>query len=105
MVSDITFPDMDLDYTDLGGLISWTPPNDTSEVTEYFIYLADSPLPKLSFDEAGNYTLSGRSLLGNTRLGTNELFIPAETPRSGFTYLLVYSGSMLAEQACCACHS
>ena len=34
-VSNISFPDFDLDETDLGGTLTWTPPYDESQVERY----------------------------------------------------------------------
>ena len=34
-VSNISFPDLDLDESDLGGTLSWTPPVDESQVEHY----------------------------------------------------------------------
>merc|ERR1740129_420857 len=39
-VSNVQFPDYDLDFNDLGGQISWAPPTDSSQVTHYLIYFA-----------------------------------------------------------------
>ena len=41
-VSGILFPDYDLDLTDVGGVVSWTAPQDTSQVTYYVIYMAEA---------------------------------------------------------------
>eukprot|EP00930_Biecheleria_cincta_P034347 TRINITY_DN23750_c0_g1_i1.p1 TRINITY_DN23750_c0_g1~~TRINITY_DN23750_c0_g1_i1.p1 ORF type:complete len:4185 (-),score=632.85 TRINITY_DN23750_c0_g1_i1:7-12414(-) len=97
-VPNISFPDLDLDYTDLGGVISWTPPEDEKQVTLYFIYLADDPLPDRALGDNGAASWTGRSQLGVVGVGNNELVIPAETPRHGYPYLLVYASSTLAEQ-------
>jgi len=39
-VSNISFPDFDLDVTDLGGTLTWEPPEDQSQIEHYVIYLA-----------------------------------------------------------------
>ena len=35
LVSNISFPDYDLDYDDLGGILSWEQPEDSSQVRMY----------------------------------------------------------------------
>ena len=40
LVPNTTFPDFDLDNTDIGGTLSWGPPDDISQVTHYFVYFA-----------------------------------------------------------------
>eukprot|EP00913_Durusdinium_trenchii_P017139 g16119.t1 len=40
--SDIVLMDLDLDYSELGGNISWVSPLESAQVTEYYIYLGDS---------------------------------------------------------------
>ena len=44
-VANITFPDYDLDLHDLGGILSWLAPMDTSQVTHYIIYFARASCP------------------------------------------------------------
>ena len=34
-MSNISFPDYDLDYDDLGGILSWEQPEDSSQVRMY----------------------------------------------------------------------
>ena len=34
-VSNVSFPDFDLDETDLGGILTWSPPQDESQVERY----------------------------------------------------------------------
>ena len=41
-VSNISFPDFDLDETDLGGTLTWTPPEDESQIEHYVPWLVDS---------------------------------------------------------------
>ena len=38
-VSNISFPDFDLDETDLGGTLTWTPPVDESQIEHYVPWL------------------------------------------------------------------
>ncbi|CAJ1389097.1 unnamed protein product [Effrenium voratum] len=88
------FLDLDLDFTDLGGNISWVEPLDTQEardasraqVTEYFVYLGDSPEPGKFLGQNGSSPWSGRSLLGSAPVGTNDIFVTSETPRNGYGY-------------------
>jgi hypothetical protein len=67
--SGLSFPDMDLDFEEAGGTLSWDAPSDTSQVINYHVYLAA--------DAAG----ANRTLFGNlTENGTNyALFFPVET--------------------------
>eukprot|EP00435_Cladocopium_sp_Y103_P053353 s1750_g17.t1 len=39
-VQNVSFPDEDLDLSDLGGLLEWLPPLDMSQVTHYMVYFA-----------------------------------------------------------------
>ena len=41
-VSNISFPDFDLDETDLGGTLTWTPPVDESQIEHYVPWLLSS---------------------------------------------------------------
>ena len=41
-MSNISFPDFDLDETDLGGTLTWTPPEDESQIEHYVPWLVDS---------------------------------------------------------------
>ncbi|CAE7214162.1 unnamed protein product [Symbiodinium sp. CCMP2592] len=83
---DLGFPDLDLDYDELGGTLSWSDPVMTSEIEQYLVYLAG--------DEVGN----DRSLYANFSFGATNLSVPAETNRSGYIYWLVYTTSSLIEQ-------
>jgi hypothetical protein len=38
-VTNVSFPDFDLDETELGGLLLWESPEDTAQVTHYVVYL------------------------------------------------------------------
>lgn len=86
-VSGIAFPDKDLDAAELGGLITWAPPADVSQVAQYVIYLA------------GPGTGGNRSLVAvGVPLGTNEASLSVETAQGALTHVLVYTKSSLAEQ-------
>ena len=66
-VLDLTFIDGDLDAGQVGGDLAWNAPLDTSQVTQYFIYLAADTLG------------SKRSLILDTPLGTNKVRVPLDT--------------------------
>lgn len=104
IASDIVFEDLDLDYTDLGGNISWLFPVEAQQVTEYYIYLGDSPEPAKILGENGSFPWTGRSQLGVVPYYDSDLFVPSETPRNGYGYVLVYASSALAEQTTPAVH-
>lgn len=104
IASDIVFEDLDLDYTDLGGNISWLFPVEAQQVTEYYIYLGDSPEPAKILGENGSFPWTGRSQLGVVPYYNSDLFVPSETPRNGYGYVLVYASSALAEQTTPAVH-
>ncbi|CAL1130808.1 unnamed protein product [Cladocopium goreaui] len=86
MASNMSFTDLDLDALEIGGNLSWEPPEDASEVTDYLIYLAE--------DAQG----SNRSLVDVVPVGVHDVFIPAETPLASFTHLTVFARSSLVEQ-------
>ncbi|CAK9040498.1 SAP domain-containing protein [Durusdinium trenchii] len=96
--------DLDLDYSELGGNISWVSPLESAQVTEYYIYLGDSPEPAKMLGENGSFPWSGRSQLGVVPFFDTELFVPPETLRRGYGYVLVYASSSLAEQTTPAAH-
>eukprot|EP00439_Symbiodinium_sp_Y106_P020057 s5903_g2.t1 len=43
LVQNVTFPDFDLDYDDLGGTLAWQKPADATQVTHYIVYMVDVP--------------------------------------------------------------
>ncbi|CAE7463538.1 unnamed protein product, partial [Symbiodinium microadriaticum] len=61
--ADLSFPDLDLDYDELGGTLSWSDPVMTSEIEQYMVYLAG--------DEVGN----DRALYANLSFGTTNLSV------------------------------
>eukprot|EP00928_Gymnodinium_smaydae_P009102 TRINITY_DN13364_c0_g1_i1.p1 TRINITY_DN13364_c0_g1~~TRINITY_DN13364_c0_g1_i1.p1 ORF type:complete len:274 (-),score=65.65 TRINITY_DN13364_c0_g1_i1:96-794(-) len=69
-VQGLRFRDLDLDEEDLGGPITWEPPDDVSAVTGYSVYLAT--------DAVG----SERSLVAGAEVpvGTNWVLVPPDTP-------------------------
>ncbi|CAE7230479.1 unnamed protein product, partial [Symbiodinium sp. CCMP2456] len=87
-VSSVSFLGQDLDFYDLGGRLSWEPPNSTDRLAAYRIYLAES---------AAGF---GRSQVGPTELAPEVLFydVPANTRRENFTHFTVFTKSLLVEQ-------
>jgi hypothetical protein len=83
--SNLTFPDLDLDETEIGGTLGWTAPGDPQEVTDYVIYLAKSPL---GFN---------RSYFGTVPWPFDNITVPVNTPLLDFTYWCVYTRSVLVE--------
>jgi hypothetical protein len=83
----VLFEDYDLDFSDLGGTMTWEPPPDTSQVTHYLIYFAES-------SDASN-----RELLGNTTVGTHEILVSVNTRIRNFTHLVLFAMSSLAESS------
>jgi WD40 repeat protein len=88
-VSGVEFTDKDLDKAELGGTIVWDPPEDTAQVNNYVVYLAEGP--------AGE----GRVILidGTVPANQTEVFIPVGTAKKNFTHVLVYTKSTLVEQS------
>ncbi|CAJ1450014.1 unnamed protein product, partial [Effrenium voratum] len=84
--SDLSFPDLDLDYGELGGTLSWSAPDMTSEIAHYVVYLAEDGLG------------TTRLFYENVTWTETNLSVPAETNRTDFTYWLVYTASSLVEQ-------
>eukprot|EP00435_Cladocopium_sp_Y103_P051024 s1750_g15.t1 len=86
-VSSIRFHGQDLDFYDLGGDLTWLPPNDTERLNAYLVYLAE-----------------GATGLGRSQLGSAlppqvlKLHVPSNTARENFTHFTVYTRSILVEQ-------
>ncbi|CAK9005930.1 unnamed protein product [Durusdinium trenchii] len=89
LVSNVTLVDLDLDAQELGGVISWHPPEpDVSLVETYSVYLAE--------DAVG----ANRTVLSNLAAGTNQLSLAADFDLApGLTHILVYTRSALFEQS------
>ncbi|CAL1129505.1 unnamed protein product [Cladocopium goreaui] len=110
LVTDIDFPDFDLDLEDLGGTLTWLPPNDTTQVTHYMIYLAQADTSQgcsntsyLEKQNESNVSVEFSdwcllSHLGNTSVGAHSLFIPPDTSVPPFSHLAIYTLSSLVEQ-------
>eukprot|EP00434_Breviolum_minutum_P017639 symbB.v1.2.015570.t1/scaffold1165.1/size134377/2 len=85
-VSNVTFVDLDLDEAELGGRVTFDGAGLSERVVSYVIYLATSFMP-----------VAGRwKILEFT--GREVMDLPPETPLKNFSYILVYSKSILAEQ-------
>ncbi|CAE7213789.1 unnamed protein product, partial [Symbiodinium pilosum] len=97
IVSSIVFEDLDLDFNDLGSNITWTEPIVNQQVTEYYVYLADGSEPAKTLGDNGNMPWTGRSQLGVVSVGTDMLFVPPETPRNGYSHVVIYASSDLVE--------
>jgi hypothetical protein len=92
-VSNISFPDFDLDYQDLGGVMTWIPPEDISQVTHYMIYLTLEWFEDLTpFNVSYEYKVAhyNTTLLGNSSVGQNNFSIPADTYRGDPPYEAQY---------------
>ncbi|CAJ1389090.1 unnamed protein product [Effrenium voratum] len=87
-VGQLTFHDLDLDDSQLGGDIAWAPATGwaSARVEAYHIYLAP--------DEAA----SQRQLLGRRSLGEEALAVPPETDMFAYSYITAFTSSSLAEQ-------
>ncbi|CAE7198832.1 unnamed protein product [Symbiodinium sp. CCMP2592] len=86
MAANMSFIDEDLDESEIGGNLTWYPPADTSEVSDYLVYLAEDP--------AGR----NRSLVGVVEVGTHDFAVPPDTPLLSFTHLTIFARSELVEQ-------
>jgi hypothetical protein len=92
MASNATFFDWDLDEGDIFGNLAWIAAEDTSQVTEYLLYLSPHT------DGAGV-----RASLGDTPVGTDNFTLLEDTSLSlsfppAFTQFLVCTASFLVEQ-------
>ena len=86
LVSNITFPDLDLDFDDIGGTLFWIAPEDSSYVTRYEVHLTIE----------GNS--SNRSVFGQANAVDLNMTVPVDTSLSPFTNFAVYTASALVEQ-------
>ncbi|CAE6912079.1 unnamed protein product [Symbiodinium natans] len=88
---------IDLDFHDLGGRLSWDPPNSTERLAAYAVYLAESSSggsrSQLGFELAPDvlfYDVPPK--LGDTSISLKN------TPRDNFTHFTVFTKSVLVEQ-------
>ncbi|CAE7846434.1 unnamed protein product, partial [Symbiodinium necroappetens] len=77
----------DLDLNELGGTVSWTPPLVLVYTQQYVVYLAE--------DSSGTARSQVESPVA---VGTNEILVPADTPRLNFTHFAVYTQTAFQEQ-------
>eukprot|EP00434_Breviolum_minutum_P004419 symbB.v1.2.003894.t1/scaffold217.1/size263214/4 len=126
LVSNISFPDYDLDYDDLGGTLNWEQPEDISQVTHYVIYMVVVPEDQNLVNDCqamiteesdleynwstpgfalmGAYasnisTICNRSLYTVVPVDTLEIQVPQNLTLSPFTHWAVYTKSSLVEQS------
>ncbi|CAJ1408191.1 unnamed protein product, partial [Effrenium voratum] len=87
-VEALGFQDLDLDAGEVGGEVSWGPPQSGLEqVSGYGVYLAA--------DTEG----TGRSKVSIEAVGTHETTVPDSTAVGSFTHVLVYSRSEVLQQS------
>jgi hypothetical protein len=81
-VTNITFPDFDLDKTDLGGELAWEPPaQDIDMINYYHVYFAE--------DAQG----ANRWHFQNVSNGINNITVPVEFALLSYTHIVVYTMS------------
>jgi len=89
--TNVTFIDLDLDATQLGGDVTWFAPDDVAHVIAYRAYLA-----------TGAAAGSTRSAQVDSEVpaGSNNLkvFLPPETAVGSWTHFTVYARSSIGEQ-------
>ena len=84
-VSNITFPDQELD-SDSGGMLSWGSTEESSDATCYEVYLA------------GNTNGASRSILGRANSTADSPSVAVETSLSPLFVLTIDTASSLVEQ-------
>ncbi|CAJ1389096.1 unnamed protein product [Effrenium voratum] len=128
LARNLSFPDFDLDYDDLGGTLRWLAPDDASQVTHYLIYMVvvpegdlvsdceamvtedvDSPeshlsLPTPGYSMIGAYNVNmsvvcNRSYYMTVPVGTEMLEVPQNLSLYPYTHWAVYTRSSLVEQS------
>jgi hypothetical protein len=83
----VSFIDLDFDKKEIGGNVTWLEPEDKSSILKYEIYFANDA-------DGLNRTLVDTSL----GIGITTLHIPADTMLFPYTYISVYSVTVLGEQ-------
>ncbi|CAE7768957.1 unnamed protein product [Symbiodinium sp. CCMP2592] len=89
LVSAVTFSDTDANVGSVGGAVSWTPPTnptDASQFTDYTVYFADVAVAP-----------SDSILLGQVAFGTNTLSVPAGQSLANFSFVFVYTKNSAGE--------
>ncbi|CAJ1408192.1 unnamed protein product [Effrenium voratum] len=114
VVGNLSLFDLDLDLGDLGGEISWTLPQDTTSLTELNVYLAVLPVEggdcNVSTEGAdentssltcgvGSFLCCWRQPLASLAPEETNLSLAVDTAIEGFTHVLLYLRSPLAEQS------
>ncbi|CAE7214103.1 unnamed protein product [Symbiodinium sp. CCMP2592] len=84
-VSDVAYDGLDLDLDQLGGNVSWSPPNLTESVLSYVVYLAES-----------SDGLDRAWIPPEVPVGSNYLLIPPDTDQENYSHILVYTKSVAA---------
>jgi len=82
----VSFTDLDLDATELGGSVTWQEPASASLITQYNVFL----------DENG--AGQSRTSLGSSPLGVNALSSFSDVSLSSYKFVSVFCRSTLAEQ-------
>jgi len=82
-VSNVDFTDLDLEFTQIGGTVSWTPPTNVFEVSGYVVYLADSS------------GMPPHTHLGTVPVGTHQFAIAINTTLTPYTHIFVHTRSVL----------
>jgi hypothetical protein len=119
-VQNVNFVGEDLNLMDLGGIVYWQPPADTSRVVSYSVYVAKllgawdsseleefnityngsntSTIHQTSFFQIKGYSFGFRSQIGaDVAAGLNTITVP-NMPSLSYDHFLVYSKSTLGEQ-------
>ncbi|CAJ1362094.1 unnamed protein product [Effrenium voratum] len=91
-VSDVVFEDLDLDESHLGGVLNFSAPADTAEVTGYSVFFADADSSAIEVRRRVPVTPD----LAPEELGA---LIPADIEKGNFSHVLVYTKSALVEQS------
>ncbi|CAJ1416047.1 unnamed protein product [Effrenium voratum] len=91
-VSDVVFEDLDLDESHLGGVLNFSAPADTAEVTAYSVFFADADSSAIEVRRRVPVTPD----LAPEELGA---LIPADIEKGNFSHVLVYTKSALVEQS------
>ena len=89
-VNDVDFVDFDLDAAELGGTLTWSPPEILTLVTHYSVYLAE--------DAAGAGRVQLPTNFAHLAAGTSAQAVPVDTAVGSLTHAVVYTKSSLAEQ-------
>jgi hypothetical protein len=86
-VTNMAFIDDDLDLAQVGGVLTWSEPDDASRVVAYDVYMAEGA------------SAPNRSLVGELVIGNNTIVLPADTPLALYSHLVVYTRSLFVEQS------